>query len=201
MTDALREAIVLAATKQALEDLYLPYKPRRRTRAMVAREAGIEPLADALFANPGLVPAEAAAAYVQAQKSGAGDDFTTLQAVLDGVRDILSERWAEDARLVQDLREWLWQEGLLRATRIEGKDENHADVSKFRDYFDYAEPIARVPSHRALAVFGGGAWIFWTPSCNCLRPRQAPLWEPSRWPRRGWPCVWAGATRGAPPTI
>ena len=155
MTDALREAIVLAATKQALEDLYLPYKPRRRTRAMVAREAGIEPLADALFANPGLVPAEAAAAYVQAQKSGAGDDFTTLQAVLDGVRDILSERWAEDARLVQDLREWLWQEGLLRATRIEGKDENHADVSKFRDYFDYAEPIARVPSHRALAVFRG----------------------------------------------
>src|SRR5207253_3813824 len=76
-------------------------------------------------------------------------------AVLDGVRDILSERWAEDAALVGTLREWLWAEGLFKSKRMEGKDENHPDVAKFRDYFDYAEPIRTVPSHRALAVFRG----------------------------------------------
>jgi uncharacterized protein len=84
-------------------------------------------------------------------------DFSTVQAVLDGVRDLLSERWAEDPKLVQDLRAWLWQEGLLQSKLATGKDENHADVSKFRDYFDYDEPIGRVPSHRALAVFRGRA--------------------------------------------
>ncbi|RZI87678.1 MAG: RNA-binding transcriptional accessory protein, partial [Variovorax sp.] len=84
-----------------------------------------------------------------------GPDFSTVAAVLDGVRDILSERWAEDAALVQSLRQWLWSEGLFKSTLMSGKDENHADVSKFRDYFDYDEPIGRVPSHRALAVFRG----------------------------------------------
>ncbi|MEN9467013.1 MAG: hypothetical protein RL081_1014 [Pseudomonadota bacterium] len=84
-------------------------------------------------------------------------DFSTVQAVLDGVRDLLSERWAEDPMLVQDLRAWLWNEGLLQSKLAEGKDENNADVSKFRDYFDYDEPIGRVPSHRALAVFRGRA--------------------------------------------
>ncbi len=155
LTPQLRTAIELAATKQDLEDLYLPYKPRRRTKGQIAREAGIEPLADALFADPTLVPADAAAAYVKAEKNENGDDFTTMQAVLDGVRDILSERWAEDATLVQSLRHWLWSEGLFSSKLVTGKDENNADNAKFRDYFDYDEPIGRVPSHRALAVFRG----------------------------------------------
>lgn len=155
LTPTLRAAIELAATKQDVEDLYLPYKPKRRTKGMIAREAGIEPLADALFSNPQLVPADEAVAYVLKDKTESGDDFTSVAAVLDGVRDILSERWAESPELVQDLREWLWQEGLLKSKLMEGKDETNADVAKFRDYFDYDEPIGRVPSHRALAVFRG----------------------------------------------
>ena len=155
MTPALLAALVAAATKQELEDLYLPYKPKRRTKGQIAREAGIEPLADQLFANPALDPTVAAQPFIKPEKNEAGDDFTTLQAVLDGVRDILSERWAEDAVLLQDLRGWLWSEGLLKSKLMDGKDENHPDVAKFRDYFDYDEPISRVPSHRALAVFRG----------------------------------------------
>ncbi len=157
LTPALLAAIDAAATKQEVEDIYLPFKPKRRTKGMIAREAGIEPLADKLFANPHLVPMDEAQAFVLKEKTEAGDDFTTTLAVLDGVRDILSERWAEDPVLVQDLREWLWQEGLFRSKLMEGKDENNADVAKFRDYFDYDEPIGRVPSHRALAVFRGRA--------------------------------------------
>jgi protein Tex len=155
LTPALHAAITAAPTKQELEDLYLPYKPRRRTKGQIAREAGIEPLADKLFADPTLDPAAEAQAFVLKDKTEAGDDFTTVAAVLDGVRDILSERWAEDAALVQSLREWLWQEGLFQSKLAPGKDENNADVAKFRDYFDYDEPIGRVPSHRALAVFRG----------------------------------------------
>lgn len=136
MTPALLAALVAAPTKQELEDLYLPYKQKRRTKGQIAREAGIEPLADKLFANPALDPATEAVAFVKTEKNEAGDDFTTVQAVLDGVRDILSERWAEDAALVQDLREWLWAEGLFRSKLMDGKDENNADVAKFRDYFE-----------------------------------------------------------------
>ncbi|MGV8805648.1 MAG: Tex family protein [Polaromonas sp.] len=157
LTPALRAAIELAATKQDLEDLYLPYKTKRRTKGQMAREAGIEPLADKLFADPSRVPLDEAAAYVKTEKNEAGDDFTTVQAVLDGVRDILSERWAEDAALVQSLRGWLWSEGLFSSKLVSGKDENNADTAKFRDYFDYDEPLGRVPSHRALAVFRGRA--------------------------------------------
>ena len=155
LTPELQAALMAAATKQELEDLYLPFKPKRRTKGMIAREAGLEPLAEALFANPQLVPAEAAQAYLQPAGSVEGADFSTVPAVLDGVRDILSERWAEDAALVQNLREWLWQEGLFRSKLASGKDENNPDVAKFRDYFDYDEPLGRVPSHRALAVFRG----------------------------------------------
>jgi uncharacterized protein len=155
LTPELRAAIEFAATKQDLEDLYLPYKPRRRTKGQIAREAGIEPLADKLFGDPSLVPLDEAAAFVKLEKNELGDDFTTGQAVLDGVRDILSERWAEDAALVQSLRNWLWSEGLFTSKLVTGKDENHADNAKFRDYFAYDEPIVRVPSHRALAVFRG----------------------------------------------
>ncbi|HNW03509.1 MAG TPA: Tex-like N-terminal domain-containing protein, partial [Burkholderiaceae bacterium] len=160
LTDALRIAIAATATKQELEDLYLPFKLKRRTKGQLAREAGLEPLADRLFANPALNPFDEAQAFVIPLKPVAeGDDkqpdFSTIAAVLDGVRDLLSERWAEDAGLVQRLREWLWTEGLLQAKLMTGKDENHPDVAKFRDYFEYDEPIGRVPSHRALAVFRG----------------------------------------------
>jgi protein Tex len=157
LTPELRAAIEAAPTKQELEDLYLPYKPKRRTKGQIAKENGIEPLADLLFAAPARVPADEAQAYLKTAKGEDGSDFTTVAAVLDGVRDILSERWAEDAALVQTLREWLWQEGLLQSKKVDGKDENHPDNAKFRDYFDYDEPIHRVPSHRALAVFRGRA--------------------------------------------
>ena len=161
LTDALRLAIAQTGTKQELEDLYLPFKQKRRTKGQMAREFGIEPLADKLFADPTLDPAAEAAAFTQAPEvlddGKTGADFSTVPAVLDGVRDILSERWAEDAALVQQLREWLWAEGLLRSSKLEGKSETDPEVSKFRDYFDYGEPLARVPSHRALAVFRGRA--------------------------------------------
>ena len=157
LSPELQAAIETAATKQELEDLYLPYKPKRRTKGMMAREAGIEPLADRLWADPTLDPHVQAQAFVQPAGTPEGTDFSTTAAVLDGVRDILSERWAEDAGLVQSLREWLWQTGLLKSKLADGKDENHVDVSKFRDYFAYDEPIGRVPSHRALAVFRGRA--------------------------------------------
>ena len=155
LTPDLQAAIATATTKQELEDLYLPYKPKRRTKGQIARENGIEPLADLLFADPTRDPAQEAQAFVKAEKAEDGSDFTTVPAVLDGVRDILSERWAEDARLVQGLREWLWAEGVLCSKKVEGKDEENPDHAKFRDYFDYQEPLSRVPSHRALAVFRG----------------------------------------------
>ncbi|MGY4829441.1 Tex family protein [Sphaerotilaceae bacterium SBD11-9] len=150
LTPELRAAVEGAPTKQELEDIYLPYKPRRRTKGMIAREAGLEPLADKLFADPSLDPSTEAAAFINAEGG-----FADALAVLDGVRDLLSERWAEDAALVGKLREWLWDEGLLRSKLMDGKDENNPDIAKFRDYFDYDEPINRVPSHRALAVFRG----------------------------------------------
>ncbi len=159
LTPELRAAVMLAPTKQELEDLYLPFKQRRRTKGLIAREFGIEPLADKLWADPTLDPMAEAAAFTRPPEvlddGKPGADFSTVPAVLDGVRDILSERWAEDAALLQNLREWLWTEGLLKSTLVAGKDENVPEVAKFRDYFDYDEPISRVPSHRALAVFRG----------------------------------------------
>jgi uncharacterized protein len=159
LTPELRAAVEAAPTKQELEDLYLPFKPRRRTKGMIAREAGIEPLADRLFDDPSLDPTAEAAAFVATYPGGAAAlaeaGFADALAVLDGVRDLLSERWAEDAALVGPLREWLWAEGLFKSQLADGKDGTHADAAKYRDYFDYAEPIRTVPSHRALAVFRG----------------------------------------------
>ncbi len=161
LTDALRLAIANAPTKQELEDIYLPFKQKRRTKGQIAKEFGIEPLADKLFADPTLDPHEEAKAFCQPATTlddgKPGPDFSTTFAVLDGVRDILSERWAEDPALVQKLREWLWDEGLLRSKKVDSKNENDPEVAKFRDYFEYDEPIGRVPSHRALAVFRGRA--------------------------------------------
>jgi len=159
LTPELRAAVEAAPTKQELEDLYLPFKPRRRTKGMIAREAGIEPLADRLIADPSRDPTAEATAFVAAYPGGAAAlaeaGFADALAVLDGVRDLLSERWAENAALVGPLREWLWAEGLFKSQLADGKDGTHADAAKYRDYFDYAEPIRTVPSHRALAVFRG----------------------------------------------
>ena len=147
LDDALRAEIEAADSKSRLEDLYLPYKPKRRTKAQIAREAGLEPLADALLADPGLQPEAAAAPYVDAGK-GVAD----AKAALDGARAILIERWSEDAALLGELRGWLEREGVIRARVVEGKQ---AAGEKYRDYFDHAEPLARIPSHRLLALFRG----------------------------------------------
>jgi uncharacterized protein len=155
LTPELHALLLTAPSKQELEDLYTPYKVKRRTKGQMAREAGLEPLADLLFSQPNLDPASEALPYVQTTKPEDGVDFTTVPLVLDGVRDILSERWAEDAKLVQLMREWLWSNGELQSKLVAGKNEADPEVAKFRDYFDYSEPIARVPSHRALAVFRG----------------------------------------------
>ncbi len=159
LTPALHAAISAAPTKQELEDLYLPFKVKRRTKGLIAREAGLGPLADRLFDNPALDPLAEASALIAAYPGGAAAlteaGFADAYAVLDGVRDLLSERWAEDAALVRGLREWLWAEGLLRSKLADGKDALHADNAKFRDYFAYDEPLKTVPSHRALAVFRG----------------------------------------------
>jgi uncharacterized protein len=147
LTDALAAAIDAAPTKQELEDLYLPYKPRRRTKAQAAREAGLEPLADALLADRDLVPQEAALPYVSPER-GVAD----VKAALDGARDILSERFAELPEVLNAFRDFLWAEGSIVARLVEGKA---SEAEKFRDYFDHAEPIRDVPSHRALALFRG----------------------------------------------
>lgn len=148
LTDELRAAIDAADSKQVLEDLYLPYKPKRRTRAQIAREAGLEPLAHALLANPLLDPQAEAAAYVDADK-GVAD----VKAALDGARDILSEQFGETAELLGKLRDYLHNQGVVSSAVVEGKENEEGE--KFRDYYDYAETIKTVPSHRALALFRG----------------------------------------------
>jgi len=147
LTDELRADIDAADSKSRLEDLYLPYKQKRRTRAQIAREAGLEPLADGLIADPTLVPEGFATGFVDADK-GVAD----TKAALEGARAILIERWGEDAALLGELREWLAREGLIRSKVVEGKE---AAGEKFRDYFDHAEPLARIPSHRMLALLRG----------------------------------------------
>jgi protein Tex len=147
LTDELRSAIEAAETKQVLEDLYLPFKPKRRTKAQIAREAGLEPLADALLADARLDPQAEAAKYVKAP------EVADAKAALDGARDILSERFAETAELLAKLRARLWEEGILSSTVVAGKET--AEEEKFRDYYAYSEPIKAVPSHRALALFRG----------------------------------------------
>ncbi|HOX90449.1 MAG TPA: Tex family protein [Burkholderiaceae bacterium] len=147
LTEELRGQIEAADSKQRLEDLYLPYKPKRRTRAQIAREAGLEPLAEALLADPTLTPQDEAARFVDADQ-GVAD----AKAALDGARDILAERFAEDAELIARLREHLWNAGFITAAVVEGKE---TEGEKFRDYFRHSEPIKTTPSHRALALFRG----------------------------------------------
>jgi protein Tex len=174
-TDDLAVALDRAVSKQEIEDIYAPYKQKRRTKAQIAREAGLQPLADALYADPTLTPLVEAAKYVITAPpvDGAAAVFTDAQACLDGARDILSETWAEDAALVGKLREWLWNNGLFESKVVEGKEKVG---EKFLDYFDYSEPINRVPSHRALAVFRG--WLTEILTVKLAQPEpQAALGE------------------------
>jgi len=147
LSPELERDLLEADSKTRLEDLYLPYKPKRRTKAQIAREAGLEPLAEALLADPTLVPEEAALAYVDAEK-----EVPDIKAALEGARHILMEKFAEDAELLGQLREYLWDNAVLKSTVLEGKEEEGA---KFRDYFDSREPLKNVPSHRALAQLRG----------------------------------------------
>jgi uncharacterized protein len=156
MTPELLQAISLAEDKTRLEDLYLPYKQKRRTKAQIAIEAGLAPLAESLLADPAQNPEDIAAQYLR-------DAFTTpegvnnpgvadTKAALDGARQILMERFAEDAELLQSLREYVQEHGVVGSRVVEGKQE---EGEKFADYFDYSEPLANVPSHRALALLRG----------------------------------------------
>ncbi len=156
MTPELLKAVSLATDKTHLEDLYLPYKPKRRTKAQIALEAGLEPLADALLANPTLNPEEEAAKYLREPFTSAAGDANPgaadTKAALDGARQILMERFAEDAALLQSLREYVQEHGVVQSKVLEGKNDA---AEKYADYFDYSESINTIPSHRALAVFRG----------------------------------------------
>ncbi len=149
LTEELERDIWAADTKQRLEDLYLPYKPKRRTRAQVAREAGLEPLAMMLWEDPMRDPETQAAAFVNPDK-GVAD----VRAALDGARDILAEVFFENADMLEELREFLWKKAYLVSKVVPEKETDPA-AAKYSDYFDYDEPIETVPSHRALAVFRG----------------------------------------------
>lgn len=150
LTPALEHQIRAAETKTELEDIYLPYKPKRRTKAMIAIEAGLEPLADILYGDPNVDPEVEAAKYID--KDGRNNDIADTKAALEGAKFILMERFSEDAALVGQLRKHLWDQGELRATVIADKK---AEASKFTDYFAYSERLNKIPSHRALAVFRG----------------------------------------------
>jgi uncharacterized protein len=145
LDEALEARIMAAESKARLEDIYLPYKPKRRTKAMIAREAGLEPLADSLLADPTQDPASLAAGYLNEQ-------VADVAAALEGARSILVERFAEDADLIGGLRERMWSRGRLVTTVREGKETEGA---KFADYFDFSEPFTKLPSHRILAAFRG----------------------------------------------
>ena len=147
LSPELERAINGADTKTLLEDLYLPYKPKRRTKAQIAREAGLEPLADTILNDRNIIPESIAANFIDADK-GVPD----TAAALDGARQIIMERISEDAELLAGLRERIWQKGFIHATVVTGKEQA---AEKFKDYFDYQEAINKIPSHRALALFRG----------------------------------------------
>ncbi|MFO7324114.1 MAG: Tex family protein [Pseudomonadota bacterium] len=155
LTPELKAQIESADSKQRLEDLYLPYKPRRRTRAQIARQAGLAPLAEALLADPTLDPATEAARFLRepfTSEEGDNPGVADVKSALEGARQILIEQFAEDAELLGQLRAHVQENALVVSKVVEGKEESGA---KFRDYFDYSEPLSRVPSHRALALFRG----------------------------------------------
>ena len=151
LTPELEKAIKEADTKTRLEDLYLPYKPKRRTKGQIAIEAGLEPLADALYNDPTLTPETEAERFVTVGVEGE-QGVADVKAALNGAKYILMERFSEDADLIGQLRDFLWEESLLTSKVVEGKEK---EAAKFRDYFEHSEPLKTTPSHRALAIFRG----------------------------------------------
>ncbi len=147
LTPELAKSILATDSKATLEDLYLPYKPKRRTKAQIAREAGLLPLAMQLLEDPTQIPEKLAEQFIDAEKK-----ITTTAEALDGARQILMELFAEQAGLIGELRDYVWEHGILKSEVIKGKEQ---DGNKFADYFDYEEAIKKIPSHRALAVFRG----------------------------------------------
>jgi protein Tex len=177
MTPELLKAIMLAEDKTRLEDLYLPYKPKRRTKAQIALEAGLESLANDLLANPHLDPELEAAKYIkpafkteETENPGVAD----TKAALEGARQILMERFAEDAALVQSLRTYLQDHGVVESKVIAGKEQ---EGEKFADYFDYSEPIKAIPSHRALALFRGRREQILMVTLRLDSEEEKPKWD------------------------
>ena len=176
LTDELEAQIVAADSKARLEDIYLPYKPKRRTKAQIAKEAGLEPLADALLIDPTKMPDALAATFIDAEK-GVAD----AAAALEGARAILVERFGEDADLIGNLREEMWGRGRLAA---KVKEEKRAEGAKFADYFDMAEPLAKMPAHRILAMFRGEKEGVLDLNFEPEDPAQAPASGPSLYEQR-----------------
>ena len=177
MTPVLQQAILLAEDKTRLEDLYLPYRVKRRTKAQIALEAGLEPLADVLLSNPTLDPEVEAARYIKpafTTDQGENPGVADTKAALDGARQILMERFSEDAELLQQLREYLKDHGVVDAKVIEGKQEAG---EKFTDYFDYSEQLVNIPSHRALALFRGRREEMLTVTLRLDTEEEKPKWD------------------------
>ncbi|WP_045856936.1 Tex family protein [Teredinibacter purpureus] len=167
LTPELEAQIKAADTKTLLEDLYLPYKPKRRTKAQIAREAGLEPLADLLLGDPTKTPEIEAAAFFNAEHK-----IEDTKAALDGAKQILMERFSENAALLEKLRNFLRSEGYLQATLVAGKEQEGA---KFRDYFEHSEPVSKTPSHRALAMFRGRNEGILSIALNLIEPEDKPV--------------------------
>lgn len=185
MTPALLEAIMHAEDKTRLEDLYLPYKQKRRTKAQIAVEAGLTPLADALLENPTLNPEEEATKYLKPAFTVDGVEnpgVADTKAALDGARQILMERFAEDATLLQALREYLTEHGIVESKVVEGKEDAGA---KFADYFDYSETIGTIPSHRALAMFRGRREEMLNVNLRLDSEEEKPKWDAPHNPCEG----------------
>ena len=177
MTPELLDALSHAEDKTRLEDLYLPYKPKRRTKSQIALEAGLLPLADALLADPMLPPEEEANKYLKpafTSEQGENPGVPDTKAALDGARYILMDRFAEDASLLQDLREYLQTHGIVEAKVIEGKEDAAA---KYADYFDYNEPLGAIPSHRALALFRGRREELLNVTLRLDSEAEKPKWD------------------------
>jgi uncharacterized protein len=177
MTPELLKAIMLAEDKTRLEDLYLPYKPKRRTKAQIALEAGLEPLANDLLNNPNLDPETEAAKYLKEAFQADGTDnpgVPDTKVALEGARQILMERFAEDAALVQSLRVYIQDHGVVESKVIAGKEQ---EGEKFADYFDYSEPIKAIPSHRALALFRGRREQMLMVNLRLDTEEEKPKWD------------------------
>jgi len=185
MTPELLDSIVHAEDKTRLEDLYLPYKPKRRTKAQIAAEAGLTELADALMNDPMLNPEEEAAKYLKpafTTDNGDNPGVADAKAALDGARQILMERFSEDAELLQALREYLTDHGVVESKVIEGKQDAG---EKFADYFDYSETIGTIPSHRALALFRGRREEMLTVTLRLDSEEEKPKWDAPHNPCEG----------------